>query len=65
MATRTVELVVPEPRPVVLDPRHTAVVVVDTAANALANLSALGALTVPVTVHVQDSAAEVSALYSR
>src|SRR5262249_9871421 len=29
MATRTVELRVPEPRPVVLDPRHTAVVVVD------------------------------------
>jgi nicotinamidase-related amidase len=29
MATRTVELAVPEPRPVVLDPRHTAVVVVD------------------------------------
>jgi ureidoacrylate peracid hydrolase len=29
MTTRTVELVVPEPRPVALDPRHAALVVVD------------------------------------
>ena len=29
MTTRTVELRIPEPRPVVLDPTHAAVVVVD------------------------------------